>query len=140
MFMSDVSIIVRKMRLFAEANLVSRGIGFPEQLVIMFLSVHGPCKQETIAEELEIDKGSIAKTIGKLEGKGLVHRKVNPTSRREKIVELLPAANETLEAMHVAHAELDKTLFAGLTPEEIEITCASLSMIAQNLVDATEGI
>ena len=140
MFMSDVSIIVRKMRLIAEAHLDEFGIGFPEQLVIMYLGAHGTSNQASIANELEIDKGSIAKTIGKLEAKGLVRREENPRNRREKSVELTHSAEDLVGTMRSIHRELDDTMFAGLSADEIEATCDALSKIARNLVAATEGI
>ncbi|MBR0405845.1 MAG: MarR family transcriptional regulator [Eggerthellaceae bacterium] len=136
MFMSDVSIIVRKMRVIAEASLDKYDIGFPEQLVIMYLSAYGESNQTAIAETLEIDKGSIAKTVSKLEAKGLVNRMENPQNRREKSVVLTPAADGILSDMHAAHKKLDETLFAGLTDEQVETTCQSLSVIADNLVKA----
>lgn len=139
MFMSDISIIVRKMRLVAEANLGEFDLGFPEQLVIMYLSANGPCNQTAIVDELEIDKGSIAKTVGKLEAKGLVIRKENPQNRREKRVELSPAAEGIVDKMHATHKLLDDTMFAGLSDAEIEATCNALSTIAENLVEATGG-
>ena len=140
MFMSDISIIVRKMRLVAEASLDNYGIGFPEQLVIMFLGANGTSNQATIAETLEIDKGSIAKTVGKLESKGLVHREENPDNHREKRVELTHAADEILRAMRATHEKLDDVMFAGLTKEEIETTCRALSIVACNLVKAGEDL
>ena len=140
MFMSDVSIIVRKRRLIAEASLAKYDIGFPEQLVIMFLSANGPSNQAAIAERLEIDKGSIAKTVSKLESKGLVIRTENPMDRREKHVELAPAADEILNAMHSTHKALDNLMFAGLDDEEIEATCNALSIIANNLIKAEQDI
>ena len=139
MFMSDVSIIVRKMRVAAEASLGEFGLGFPEQLAIMYLSANGPCNQATIADELEIDKGSIAKTISKLESKGLVAREENPENRREKQVDLTPSAEKILRAMRSKHEELDNQMFAGLTEEEFATTCRALSMIASNLTTAAEG-
>lgn len=139
MFMSDISIIVRKMRLSAEANLGEYGIGFPEQLVIMYLSAHGASNQMAIAEEFEIDKGSIAKTVGKLEAKGLVSREENPSNRREKLVELTPIADGIVSSLHSAQKELDDVLFAGLSQEEIETTCRALSVIAGNMTRSKEG-
>ena len=138
MFMSDISIIVRKMRLIAEARLDKYGIGFPEQLVIMYLSAHGASNQAAITDTLEIDKGSIAKTVGKLEAKGLVSRAENPQNRREKNVVLTDAADEILDAMHAAHRQLDNMMFSGLSDGQIETTCRSLSTIASNLVKATK--
>ena len=140
MFMSDISIIVRKMRLIAEARLGEYGIGFPEQLVLMYLAAHGSSNQAAIADEFEIDKGSIAKTVSKLEEKGLVRREENPQNRREKLLELTPAAGEIITAMRSAHEGLGGVLFAGLSAEEIEITCRALDVIAGNLVEAEEEL
>ncbi|MDO5118345.1 MAG: MarR family winged helix-turn-helix transcriptional regulator [Eggerthellaceae bacterium] len=138
--MSDISIIERKMRLMAQASLGKYGIGFPEQLLIMYLNAHKESNQTAIAEALEIDKGSITKTLSKLEAKGLVSRAENPANRREKNVVLTPAAGEILDAMHESYRKLNDILLGGLTDEQIAITCESLSIIANNLVEATQDI
>ena len=138
MFMSDVSVIVRKMRLIAEANLGKYDIGFPEQLVIMYLGARGASNQTAIADRLEIDKGSITKTTSKLEAKGLIIRKANPNNRRENRIELSPAGQEILQVMRSAHEELNEAMFAGLSKEEINATSHVLSIIADNLVRAEQ--
>ena len=139
MFMSDISIIVRKMRLVAESSLTEHGIGFPEQLVIMHLAANGPSNQAAIAEKLEIDKGAVTKTVNKLESTGLVTRAENPANRREKRVELAPAADAILQSMHAAYQDLEGRMFAGLSDKEIATTCRALEVIAGNLVKADEG-
>lgn len=133
MFMSDVSIIVRKMRTFAERNQTSLGIGFPEQLVLMCLMAHGSSNQDAIASYLDIDKGAVAKTVAKLEEKGLVTREVNPDNRREKLVTPLPAASGTLESMKDDYQALDALMFNGLSQEEKAVTLKCIATIAQNM-------
>ena len=139
MFMTDVSIIVRKMRLIAEANLAQRGLGFPEQLVIMYLGARGASNQTATADRLEIDKGSITKTTSKLEAKGFIIREANPNNRRENRIELSPAGQELLQVMRSAHEELNEVMFAGLSKEEVDATCRTLSTIASNLVKAEQA-
>lgn len=138
MFMSDVSVIVRKMRLIAEANLGKYDIGFPEQLIIMYLGARGASNQTAIADRLEIDKGSITKTTSKLESKGLIIREANPNNRRENRIELSPAGQEILQVMRSANEELNEVMFAGLSKEEVDETCRVLSVIANNLVQAEQ--
>ena len=133
MFMSDISIIVRRMRTQAEHAMGGLEVGFPEQLVLMFLHSHGPSNQEAIVSALGVDKGAIAKTIAKLEAKDLITRQVNPRNKREKIVSLAPKAHQITQAMEDARASLNATLFAGFTPEEISQTCALLERMAQNV-------
>ena len=113
--MSDISIIVRKMRTFAERNMAHRGIGFPEQLVLMSLLANGESNQESIAAEHGIDRGAIAKTLAKLEAKGLVARKVNSKNKREKIVCATPEATSVFNEMRASFVELDNTV-EGFVP------------------------
>ena len=132
MFMSDVSIIVRKMRTMADRKAASLGVGFPEQLVLMYLKFHGSSNQESIAAEIDIDRGAIAKTIAKLEEKGLVKRQVNQKNKREKIVELLPLSSGIIEAMRSNYEEVERVLFAGFSEEEKLQACAFLARISEN--------
>lgn len=133
MFMSDISIIVRRMRTFAERAFASGGLGFPEQLVIMHLAAYGSSNQETIAASLDIDRGAITKTVGKLEAKGLVVREVNSANRREKIITLTDQAQPIIEQMKVIYEDLQGILFKGFEEEEVETLTANLSKVASNL-------
>ena len=131
--MSDISIIVRKMRTFAERNMAHRGIGFPGQLVLMSLLANGESNQESIAAEHGIDRGAIAKTLAKLEAKGLVTRKVNSKNKREKIVCATLEAEGVFDEMRASFIELDNALFHGFTPEEKESACDLIARMAANL-------
>lgn len=135
MFMSDISIIVRKMRTYAERAQAANGVGFPEQLVMMYLKAHGASNQETIAAQLEIDKGAVTKTVAKLEGKGLVSRHVNPKNKREKLVELDPSALPLLESMAESYKDFEAKLFAGLSEEQVSNLVASLAQVAKNIAE-----
>ena len=133
MFMSDISIIVRKMRIAAERSQSTSGVGFPEQLVLMCLKAHGSSNQERIAAFLDIDKGAIAKTIAKLEKKQLVAREANPNNRRENKVVLQPAAEDVLAELHDSYTEFENTLFAGFSAEEIKQLEHLIALAAHNV-------
>lgn len=133
MFMSDISIIVRKMRTHAERNQAQLGIAFPEQLVIMHLKANGASKQEAIAASLDIDKGAIAKTVAKLEEKGLVTRQVNPKSKREKLVTLQPGADQVIADMQKSYVGLEEMMFAGLSDEDRRVMERCIGQVARNV-------
>lgn len=139
MFMSDISIIVRYMRTQSERALSDSGIGFPEQLVLMTLLANGALNQEAIASRLDLDKGAIAKTIAKLESKGLVTRKPNPEDKRQKIVEATPQADGIAQAMERTLDSLNKSIFAGLTPDEVNQARTLLAHMAKNAQSNEEG-
>lgn len=133
MFLSDISIVVRKMRTFAEKSLSEYDLGFPEQLVLMHLTAHGTSNQESIAASLDIDKGAITKTIAKLEAKGYVVRELNPNNRREKIVALTNNAQPAINALKQSFDSLQETIFKGLSAEEIAQMSSGLARTAANL-------
>ena len=138
MFMRDISVIERKMRLYAEHALAGQGVGFPEQVVLMHLAAHGTCRQEDLAAHFHIDKGSIAKTVGKLEAKGLVSRVLNPVDKREKLVELTPEGCGTLSSMASAYEQLEQRMFDGVGEHALACTFAALERIAANLSEDKE--
>lgn len=138
MLMSNISIIMRKMRVCAARRMSSHGIGFPEQQVLMLLKAHGLSNQETLAAELQIDKGSITRTLAKLEEKGLVTREINTQNKREKLVSLQPQAETVLKDMWTLYQELESAMYAGLTQEDIAQTDRCLEHIAANLSETLE--
>lgn len=139
MYMRDISVIERKLRTYAEHAGKDARLGFPEQVVVMYLASHGASKQEAIAQYLGIDKGSIAKTIAKLEAKGLLVRTVNPESKREKLCSLSPSGQALIEKMQSSFAEIHAALFAGMSKEETEQACSYISRIAANISAAQIG-
>ena len=138
MFMSDISNITRKMRVYAMHEQADRGLGFPEQVILMHLASRGSSNQETIASWLDIDKGAVAKTIAKLEAKGLVIREVNPANKREKLVTLQPGAQEVIGSMRSSYKNLEEQMFAGLTDEQKSAMFDAIAIVARN-VSEMEG-
>lgn len=138
-FMRDISLITRRMRTYAERSMAEHGLGFPEQAVIMQLCAQGTSNQESVARHFAVDKGAIAKTVSKLEQKGLITRTVNPQNKREKLLSLTPAADEVVADMKQAYEQLSKTMFAGLSAEDAARLSCDLARVAQNLSDVDEG-
>lgn len=132
MFMSDLSMIVRQMRVYAERMLKGSGVGFPEQTVIMYLMSHGTSNQQQIADYLGIDQGAIAKTIGKLESKGLICRETNPDNKREKILTLAPAAAALREGLNSTYLEWSAAIFEGISDEQRAQFEQTVSKMAEN--------
>ena len=132
MIMSDLSKLVRHMRVFAERSMADEGLGFPDQLVLMLLADGKPTNQEQIARALDADKGAIAKTIGKLEDKGLVVRSENKRNRREKSVAATPLAAEAYECMKRGLALWNDRLYEGVSEDERQIFEAVLARMANN--------
>lgn len=132
MLMRDLSIIVRQMRVFAERNLASMNIGFPEQVILMYLTEHECMNQEQIAAYFEIDKGAVAKTLDKLEEKALISRHVDPSDKRKKLVALSAQAEELLTNMGQAYQDWSRRVCFGISAKEMAQLEKNIAIMAHN--------
>ena len=130
--MNDISIIVRHMRVFAERCMADEGLGFPEQLVIMCLAARKTSNQEQVASYLDIDKGAVAKTVAKLEAKGLVDAQPNEENRREKLLSLSPAGRQAIERMAEALATWEEGVFDGVDRQDRLAVERTVAQMARN--------
>ncbi|SDM79221.1 DNA-binding transcriptional regulator, MarR family [Acetanaerobacterium elongatum] len=120
MIMNALSIIVRYSRNFSERKMKPFDIGFPEQVVLMYLSQHDGINQDAIAHHFMIDKGAIAKTIGKLEEKGHIEKSPNKENKRENLISLTSKGKSMLGLMNNVLEEWNDGMMDGLSREEIE--------------------
>jgi MarR family transcriptional regulator for hemolysin len=138
MSMCYQSIIVRLSRIYAERKMARFGIGFPEQTILMFLANGGQIHQDVIARHFMIDKGTIAKTVGKLETKQLVTRQENPANKREKLLALTPAGSSMLGEMQQVLDDWDRQLFQGVGDEDTRKYTEICQIMAANAARAIE--
>ncbi len=130
--MNDLSILVRQMRVYADRRFSKTESSFSEQLVLMYLIGHGPSSQMQIANGLKVDKGSIAKTIAKMEDKGFVSTEVNEKNRREKIISLAPGSSTTVDLMSSVLHDWEARINEGIDPEDRETFVRVLKHMVEN--------
>lgn len=132
MFMRDISALVRHMRTYAEREMSTFGLGFPEQVILMYLSTQSEIPQGQIARAFDIDRAAIAKTAAKLEEKGYITRVTNAKSKREKLLSLTPAAAEALDAMSESFDRWQRAAFEGVSAEDRALTDKVIERVASN--------
>lgn len=132
MFMNDISILSRQMRVFAERQLADLHLGFPELRILMYLNDHESSNQEQISSHFKVDKGSIAKSVGKLVEKGFVERTVNPDNRREKSISLTHTGHQAMSRMGVLFETWSTTVFAGIDTADLKTMFRALAIMAEN--------
>lgn len=130
--MNDLSILVRQMRVYADRRFLETESSFSEQLVLMYLIGHGSSSQMQIANGLKVDKGSIAKTIAKMEEKGFVSTEVNEKNRREKIISLAPGSSTTVDLMSSVLHDWEARINEGIDPEDRETFVRVLKRMVAN--------
>jgi len=138
MLMNNLSIIVRHSKVFCERRLHDYGVGFPEQIILMYLSSSNGINQDAIAQHFMLDKGAIAKTLRKLEEKGMIERHQNPENKRENLISIAPEGRSILEEMGKALTEWNQYFFDGLSEDDINQYERLTNVIANNVAKLNE--
>lgn len=92
--------------------------------------------QNTLGEELGIDKASMVKVLDLLEELGYLERNSHPTDRRIKVVGLTRKGETLLKECNVRKSEIEKRFFKDLSQEEIK----QLLSIMTKLLDTDHSI
>src|SRR5689334_11190383 len=75
----------------AEKQAAEQGLGVGQQLVLKMLAAVGSCSQQTLSEELRIDRSVMVSIADDLERSGLVRRERNSNDRRAYAVSITEA-------------------------------------------------
>ena len=138
MLMNNLSIIVRHSKVFCERRLHDFGVGFPEQVILMYLASNNGVNQDAVAQHFMLDKGAVAKTLRKLEEKGLIERHQNPENKRENLISIAPAGRSILGEMGKALDEWNQYFFEGLSDDDIRQYERITNIIADNVAKLNE--
>lgn len=142
MIMTNLYIISRYSRTFFERRLSEVNVGFTEQLILMYLCKCSSVNQETIAKNFMLDKGSVAKTLNKLEKKKFITKAENPKSKREKLISITDRGQSIMGYMKEEMQEWYDYLFQALSPDEIlhfERVVEKIAVNAVNVVNCKEN-
>lgn len=139
MLMTNLSILSRLSRTFCERKLCDTNIGFTEQSILQFLSKSDNVNQDTIVKHFMLDKGSVAKTLNKLEEKDLINRTDNPNNKREKLITITELGKSYSRTCQNEIRELHSFLFEGLSTEEIKQFSKTIEIMTQNAIKAVQG-
>jgi DNA-binding MarR family transcriptional regulator len=105
------------------------GLGVGQHLVLKMLEAVGPCSQQTLSEELRIDRTVMVGICDDLEMAGHVRRERNPRDRRSYAVTITEAGRRRLdEAEATIPGFLDDT-FRELTSAERDQLSALLGKL-----------
>lgn len=129
-----ISILNRHSHAYITKHLKEYNIGSGQYVFIVTLYKNNGISQDKLSELLNIDKGTTAKAIKKLEEEGYVRREVDPDDRRayklyatEKALAIEPVICEVLK-------DANKILSIGFTDEDKAITRKLLEKMSENAV------
>lgn len=117
-----------------ESQIEKLGIHRSQHFVLMSLSHrNGELTQTEIANLLDISPAAVTVTLQKLEKAGLIERKTSDNDARTKIIRLTDEGKKTVKKTHELFLEVDDTMCGGMTDEELDALCVSLSRMTENL-------
>jgi len=133
MFMCDLSIIVRGGQVYSTRKLADFGINAADEYILMYLLGHSNTNQDAIAKFLMLDKGSVARSLQKLESKGFISRKINDKNQREKVITLTQKAFDLKDVLTTLLVDWRKEMYQGLSEDEISTFEKTLEKLADNV-------
>lgn len=110
--------------------------GADRYLSLMLFLHHAkrPVKQQFLADSLRIDKASIVRMLDYLVERNLIERVVNPSNRREYLLELTASGKRKIPRIEKEIAQTDNLLFEGISPVAREKFLKTLKKLAGNAV------
>lgn len=93
--------------------------------------------QTDLARDLDVGKVTVGGLIDRLEAAGYVVRQPDAVDRRAKRIVVTGEGRNVLKQMVTVGQSLNRVILAGLSPEEIEATERALSVMKDNIRQAT---
>ena len=91
-----ITMISRGHTIYVNHHLEDLGINASQLHLLFEISHQKNINQEKIATRCNINKGAVARSIKKLEEKGLIKRQIDDANRRQNIISLTGNGEETL--------------------------------------------
>ena len=135
MLMSNLSIIVRGSHIVSSRKLSSYGITAAEEYILMYLMGHSDANQDQIAHFFMLDKGTVARSLAKLESKGFIVRKVNDENQREKVITLTDKAFGLKDVLSELLVEWNRSMYDRIPEEEVLAFEKTVEKIAANVLE-----
>jgi len=103
---------------FGHTKSGSFDIGETECLICSFIYSHPGCSQDAVAQNLHMDKTTIARALQALETKGYVLRELSFSDRRRKSLHLTEIGTSRITAILELHDRWLNDVMNCLSPEE----------------------
>jgi DNA-binding MarR family transcriptional regulator len=111
---------------------VGLGVTRAQWKVLFKLTRTPGLRQVELADMLDLEPITLCRIVDRLEEAGLVERSRDPDDRRAWRLHVTAKAQPLIEKLQSVGAELVEHAFAGIDPQEIEITRQVLTRIREN--------
>ena len=89
--------------------------------------------QVDLARMMEMGKVTVGGLIDRLEAGGIVERRLDAQDRRARRIFITDKGFEVIAEMEKAGSKLNKSILAGVSPEDLRITEETLAKVKVNI-------
>jgi MarR family transcriptional regulator for hemolysin len=125
--------VARMMRTRFDQRARARGMTRAQWVILARLSRQPGISQNEMATICEVEPITVGRLIDRLEARGLVERRADPTDRRIRRLHLLPAAQPILDEITSYRDLLSNSVFSGLDDRQHSQLVDTLLHIKTNL-------
>ena len=124
--------IYRQWRRQIDLNFKELGLSDATRKPLLELYVQGkPLLQKELADALYLDTSSLVRVLAQLREANLLDWSSDPADRRSKRISLTPAGHEAAARILTKSLEIEHTILADLSHEELDITRRTLEKISR---------
>lgn len=136
-----ISVIVRNYAIYFNREILPLKITSAQVPYLMILSDMGVLTQDELSGILFIDKGTVARSLQKLEDNGFISRTPDPDNRRKNLVFLTEKGKSILPRIRDIDRKWGEAICEGLTEEERSQLFSNIYKLAKNSLEnlACEG-
>ena len=135
-----VSIINRAHAIYLNERLKPYNLTFGQFPVFICLLHHPNINQESMARHFHLDKGTIARTVRKMEDAGYVTRVVDPLNRRAFILSLTDKGRSIAPEIIAIDREWQRSVLSVLTGEEQELLFSFLGKVTSMSISTVQQL
>ena len=130
--------IWEKCRRWAERQLKTLGMTFPQYMALAALSVGEGVSQRELAKAMDVDTTTMTVVCDSLEKKRLLKRQRDPCDRRANRLFLTNTGREAYATAHPVIQDGVTRVFAGIPPDRLEATLQLLWGLYRNAAELLE--
>ena len=134
-----ISILYRYGQSYVSKKLEEYNIGCGQHVILLTLLRNGGISQEELAGHLKIDKGSIAKSIKKLEDEGYIEKMIDSDDKRAYKVFLTQKALDVMPQIQAALSSWEEIIVSDLSENEKQMVEQMMFKMAKKAYNVKEN-
>ena len=126
--------VARLLRTRADARARAFGMTRAQWMILVRLDGQPGMSQNELAALIEVEPITVARLIDRLESRGFVERRADPSDRRIWRLHVSAAASPMLKEIAKVRRELTEMLVANIPPKDLDAAIGCLLRMKDNLI------